>query len=343
MERPTVDILMATFNGERFLREQLDSILIQTYENFRLLIHDDASIDETVSILMEYKQKDSRIEIYLNDSNRGAVRTFEMLLAQSSAPLFMFSDQDDKWHRNKVEKSVTKFQMKSGTWMVYSDLRIVDKNLKVLDESFMKSNGYRPISSSYLNTLLIQQMIPGCSILGSEELRKRSLPFPKEVSMHDAWLCIVAGIYGEIQFLDLPLIDYRQHASNTIGALTSIQRWNSLTNLTWIDFKSSRSDFYRSEIKKMVSYHDFLSTDKNKQKTYLMREIVEYYTFFHYNLNPLKAIRKSIEFKSRYTSDGTARNLWWFFYHSFPFLCYSSLKVIGFVRKVFSYFRRAFS
>ena len=97
-----VDILLATYNGEKYIREQIDSILNQTYKEFRLLISDDGSTDGTRDILNEYKAKDDRIEIFMQEENLGVVKNFEFLLKKVEAKYYMFSDQDDIWKDEKI-------------------------------------------------------------------------------------------------------------------------------------------------------------------------------------------------------------------------------------------------
>ena len=105
-----INILMATYNGRRYLRDQIDSILNQTYSDFRLLISDDASTDSTVKILEEYEKKDSRVEIYCHEKNLGVVSNFEFLINKVRSEYFMFADQDDIWEPDKIEKSLKKLK-----------------------------------------------------------------------------------------------------------------------------------------------------------------------------------------------------------------------------------------
>ena len=121
-----VDVLLATYNGEKYLKEQIDSILEQTYSDFRLLISDDGSTDDTRKILEEYKNKDSRIQVFFQESNLGVVKNFEFLLKKVESKYYMFSDQDDIWKSEKIEKSLNKIQSDNCD-LVYSDLEVVDE------------------------------------------------------------------------------------------------------------------------------------------------------------------------------------------------------------------------
>ena len=135
-----VDVLLATYNGEKYLKEQIDSILEQTYSDFRLFISDDGSADDTRKILEEYKNKDSRIQVFFQESNLGVVKNFEFLLKKVESAYYMFSDQDDIWKAEKIEKSLNKIE-NDNCDLVYSDLEVVDEKLNVTYESYWKLKG----------------------------------------------------------------------------------------------------------------------------------------------------------------------------------------------------------
>ena len=122
-----IDILLATYNGEKYLEEQLDSILNQTYKNIRLVISDDNSKDNTTNILQKYAQKDNRIQLYLQPQNLGVVKNIEFLLNKVGNRFYMLSDQDDVWLPEKIEKTVEK-QKETNADLVFGDLEVGDKN-----------------------------------------------------------------------------------------------------------------------------------------------------------------------------------------------------------------------
>ena len=132
-----VDILLATYNGEQYLKEQLDSILAQSYNEFRLLISDDASTDDTVRILKEYEEKDTRITVFFQKENSGVIKNFEFLLERVENEYYMFSDQDDIWKEDKIEKSIKKIE-ETDSSLVYTDLEVVDSDLNVTYKSYWK-------------------------------------------------------------------------------------------------------------------------------------------------------------------------------------------------------------
>ena len=137
MNNEKIDIIIPTYNGEKFLSQQLDSIINQTYKNIRIIISDDCSKDSTQEILKEYKEKDSRIEIYLQEENLGVVKNVEFLLNKVENNFYMLSDQDDIWLPNKIEKTFEKLQQEQAD-LVFGDLEVVDENLNTIYESFWK-------------------------------------------------------------------------------------------------------------------------------------------------------------------------------------------------------------
>ena len=220
-----VDILMATYNGEKYLRPQIDSILNQTFKDFNLIICDDCSKDNTWKILEEYAQKDSRIKIIKNEKNLGYNKNFEKLLSFVTADYFMLSDQDDFWLPNKVEESYKKITTENLN-LVCSDLEVVDKNLNTIHpsmweywpdynikEKIKKSRDYR--------SCLMTNCITGCTTIVNSKLIEKLLPLPGYPIVHDWWIGLVAGSYGEIGYIEAALIKYRQHGNNQIGYVTT--------------------------------------------------------------------------------------------------------------------------
>ena len=114
-----IDVLLATYNGEKYLKEQIDSILNQTYKNIKLIISDDCSTDKTVEILKEYESRDDRIELYLQQQNLGVVKNIEFLLNKVKCPYYMLADQDDYWMPEKIEKSFETLKEKKSRFSIW--------------------------------------------------------------------------------------------------------------------------------------------------------------------------------------------------------------------------------
>ena len=216
-----IDVLLASYNGEKYIEAQISSILNQTYKNIKLIISDDCSTDGTKKILKEYAQKDDRIELYLQEKNLGVVKNIEFLLKKVSSNLYMLSDQDDVWLPEKIEKSA-KLLKENDADLVFGDLKIVDKDLNTIKDSFAKYmlldrkiNKY--IKSERLNYLY--NCVTGCTILGKSSFIKDILPIPSKSKyvVHDYWMGLIMSLKGKIAYIPEKYIKYRQHGNNQIG------------------------------------------------------------------------------------------------------------------------------
>jgi len=217
-----VDILLSTYNGEAYIKDQLDSIFDQSYKNIRVVVRDDGSCDRTLEIVKEYD-----VEILEAYENLGAKMSFAALLEyalnSSNSKYFMFADQDDVWSSDKVQKSIDRIKefekenTKSMPLLIHSNLRVVDENLKIMDSSFWHYSQIDPAKNSF-NRLLLQNTVTGCTMLINRELAYLALPIAPEAIMHDWWIALVAAKFGKIVALKESTMDYRQHSSNDTGA-----------------------------------------------------------------------------------------------------------------------------
>lgn len=221
----TVRILLATYNGEKYIGEMIESILAQDFTDWQLVLSDDQSKDATVSILEDYAAKyPDRITHYRSGLHFGnAQGHFLHLLSRfPDAPYIMFCDQDDIWHEQKVSATLKKMQEIEEPGVpavVHTDLRVVDGQLQEMAPSFMEYSG---ISGHrvQLKYLLVQNVVTGCTMMINRalaELANAHMPEGK-ILMHDWWLALIGAALGKIGFLDQATIDYRQHGNNTVGA-----------------------------------------------------------------------------------------------------------------------------
>lgn len=223
MKNPRVEILMATYNGSRYVINQIESFTRQTYANWRLIIGDDGSTDDTVKILTSYqKLHRGKIKIIKNRTNLGIVKNFNNLLANSSAEYVMFSDQDDIWLPEKIDITLQRMlsveKINPGKpVLVHTDLTVVDDNLQVLGQSFCKYQKLNPRIKS-LNRLMVQNNVTGCTVMINKQMKTLCLPIPDKVIMHDWYLSLLASYKGVIDFIPASTILYRQHHENRIGA-----------------------------------------------------------------------------------------------------------------------------
>ena len=220
-----IDILMSTYNGEEFLRPQLDSILTQDHREIRLLVRDDGSTDSTQSILDEYAAKDDRMSLIEDGAgNLGAFVSFMELVSRSTSPYFMFSDQDDVWLPDKVSRTMTKMNAvgvesrQDEPIAIFTDMTVVDDNLNVVHPSLWRYQGYEPAISRNWKKLLAQNVVLGCTLMANARVRELCIPFMLPELPHDHWVALHAAKYGTIDFIDVPTMLYRQHTQNYSGA-----------------------------------------------------------------------------------------------------------------------------
>lgn len=216
-----VDILLATYNGEKYLKEQIDSILNQTYRNIHLIISDDNSKDSTRKILDEYRKKDARITTYFQERNLGYIKNFEFLLTKVESNYYMLSDQDDVWLPEKIKKSMDKLKEENAD-LVFGDLEVVDEKLKTIYPSFgdfMQLNRKinKCINSYEVNYLY--NCVTGCTLLSKKEFIKDILPIPhnSKYMLHDFWIATMVALRGKLAYMPEKYIKYRQHGNNQIG------------------------------------------------------------------------------------------------------------------------------
>lgn len=210
-----VQILMSTYNGEKYLRQQLDSILNQTYPNIRILVRDDGSKDGTLRILKSYAEQYHNISYYQGD-NKGVIGSFFDLLKNSddNAAFYGLADQDDDWLPDKVARAVELLERsKEHIPLLYcSDTYIADENLNII-----KSDNKNPRPS--WGNALVQNICTGCTAVLNRYLRDIVKDIkPEHIIMHDWWLYLAAELFGEVCYDRNAYIKYRQHGHNVYGA-----------------------------------------------------------------------------------------------------------------------------
>lgn len=218
--KPRVDILMSTYNGEKYVAEQIESILSQTYADIRLTIRDDGSKDGTTTILSRYAKSDDRIQLILQE-NLGVVGSFYRLLqdADPAYQFFAFADQDDVWRLDKVERAVQVLTEYDSTMpLLYcAGLEYVSANLTHVGYSQNISK------TPSLNNALVQNIAQGCTIVINKVARELLLKhaWPPQVMMHDWWLYVVVSAFGKVVRDDFISMKYRQHGTNVVGGTVS--------------------------------------------------------------------------------------------------------------------------
>ena len=214
-----IDILLATYNADKYIAQQIDSILTQTYEDFKIIISDDGSKDNTISIINKYISKHSdKITLLPFTKNLGVKENFNYLLKNSNSEYIAFSDHDDIWIENKLEVSIKKLKQieNNSPALIYSDKSLVDEKIHLISLSSNKTENLKA-DNFKLNKLLVQNTASGCTIMINKKLKDIIGDIPDEAIMHDHYIMLIASIFGKIEYIDKPLILYRQHENNVIG------------------------------------------------------------------------------------------------------------------------------
>ena len=221
-----VEVLLGTYNGERFLREQIDSILEQDYPSVRILARDDASTDGTMAILSHYaEQAPERFTVLPGrEASGGAQWNFLRLMQASEAAFVCFADQDDVWLPDKISRSMRALHDLEARYgadvplLVFSDLRVVDEELHSLHESYWANEVICADDIHRLPRILQQNVVTGCTATLNRALVNLALRMAPEAPMHDYWVALIASTMGHAAPLKEATVLYRQHGGNVVGA-----------------------------------------------------------------------------------------------------------------------------
>ncbi len=250
---PEVAILLATYNGGRYLAEQIQSIIAQSYTNWKLFIRDDGSTDHTVDIIHQWLKDDDRIVFVTDDQGGlGAAKNFHALMQvvkNKGYQYIFFCDQDDIWNFDKISKQYHFFRGLEAMYgsdtplLVHSDLEVVDDHLHTIHKSLMQYQDISHVDHDPLNVLLVQNFVTGCTVMVNLPLLKYSLPMPDSAMMHDWWLALCATLSGKIAFLAESTVKYRQHETNEVGAKGFWWRCNFFNKKVRILFQKGQYNY----------------------------------------------------------------------------------------------------
>lgn len=227
-----IAILLATYNGEKYIGEQLKSLVNQTEQNFICYIHDDGSNDKTLKIIDEFKKDyPEKFVIWNYDSCKSAKNNFLSMLSKIKEKYVMFCDQDDIWLPNKIQKTFNKMReeekkFKDFPICVFTDMKVVDEKLNVISNSFFKKMKKNP-ENILLQQLLADNVVAGCTSMINKsciELCNKYVD-AKNIKMHDWWCALVAESCGKLVFLNETTSLYRQHSDNVVGIHKSKLNW----------------------------------------------------------------------------------------------------------------------
>ncbi|MCI4238931.1 glycosyltransferase family 2 protein [Dickeya dianthicola] len=216
-----ISIALATYNGGRYVRQQLDSIQHQTHQDFIIHVCDDGSRDDTLEVIRSHElYQQGKIRLYPGEGGQGAMKNFRRTIACCEDHYIALCDQDDYWVPEKLERQLkeVKAHEQGGVTPVlaFSDLEIVDAVLGPLHPSFYRAS-IKSSAASQPEDFVVSNHIPGCAMLFNRALKQLMEPMPDDIRMHDWWIALIAAHSGKIAYVDMPLIKYRQHGNNTVG------------------------------------------------------------------------------------------------------------------------------
>lgn len=274
-----VDILLATYNTNiQYLKEQIDSILNQTHKNIHLIINDDNSTNKEVQkILKQYEKQDNRITVYLQEENKGYIKNFEFLLTKSEAEYIMFSDHDDVWYPEKVEKSLETLQ-KEKVDLVYCNAHQINEKGEIIQKSYFKYKNI-PLIKGKDNLAISRCIGIGCSQMFTKSVKDKMIPYKENVIAQDWLAAFIANEGNGMAYIQEPLFGYRLHNSNIFGGRNLAQnlaRWKKENGNSYSSYLKYRKEkvidkAYLDGAKMCLQY---ATIEKNKE---FLNNLIKYY------------------------------------------------------------------
>jgi len=296
MQNALLNIAMATYNGEKYLKEQLDSIYSQSYQNIQIIACDDCSTDGTVDILKVYSQKNG-LKFIVNKKRSGFVKTFENAVHLCEGDYIAFSDQDDVWLPNKLEIQMNYMvefekQYPDKPLLIHHDVYIVDEMLTNKNIRFLKTFGH---ISGLKNMLFGNAKVQGATVLFNKKLKEISFPLPENLAFHDLFLSYICEVFGKRIYINEPYLLYRQHSNNQIGIQnkSKLEKTRSFFNRKVIIFPEKEADT-------LMLFNDRFQNALNDSEKIMIHEY-----FNIYNLKISLYHKVLIIIKNRFNSHGS--------------------------------------
>ena len=278
-----VVIVLASFNGADFLGEQLDSLIAQTESQWNLLIRDDGSTDDTLAIIRNYSSKDRRIQLLPGGGNTAdsAIGNFAILLEsafEQGAEYIFCCDQDDVWESKKLEFVLARLKQLEGeggvACLVHHDLVVVNESLELVADSFVELMKLQPGDQHHPRRLISRNEVTGCALACNRALLEFALPVSGQAIMHDWWLAMCAGFFGQLSYMPNKLVKYRQHSRNTIGAKSFWRGLNPFAN--WFAIWRLGNEEFLNTVKQATAFHGAMTDQLKKYPGHL--ETLKHYS-----------------------------------------------------------------
>lgn len=217
-----ISVCIASYNGEKYIKEQIESIIPQLKETDEIIVSDDYSSDNTISILESFN--DNRIKIFKNSLGKGVINNFQNAISHSTYNIIFLCDQDDIWRNDKVNVMLQQFEDENIT-LVLSNAKYINKIGESMESRFFE----KPVPENSQIKHFIKPLFLGCAIAFKKESVPKVFPIPKNIPMHDWWIGALHMYYGKVKYIDEDLIYYRRHDNNVTSRrkskLSKIIRW----------------------------------------------------------------------------------------------------------------------
>ena len=266
---------MCTYNGARYLPEQLDSICAQSYSNIEIIVVDDCSTDETVEILQDYQSRDLRIEVFQNPKNLGFVQNFSKAISLATGDYIALADQDDIWKPYKLEKFANKIQ---NHLLIYSDAILVDPDGLPLNRELTRPTD-NLVSGHCNQAFLFKNCVSGNTLMFKRELLQHILPIPN-VSFHDIWIAFVASSIGTITYTEEALIYYRRHENQVTDTQKHKKKgWHYLVQAPIRKIKKIREkeDENQRILNDFLAYKEFSEKISDQTLLSILYPLIDHY------------------------------------------------------------------
>lgn len=269
----TVCVLMSTYNGEKYLKEQLDSVLSQKNVELNVVIRDDGSKDRTIEIIKNYVKDNSNIRLITGNNIGPALSFLELLKEAPETEYYAFCDQDDYWKEDKLYKAVLMInnnEFGDLPALYYSNLTLTDEKLNIITKTSIK---YRSNKKTDRYIPLVDNMGTGCTMVMNKKLAELIIShMPNDITMHDAWCNIVCSLFGNVIFDTNSYIMYRQHNNNTIGM--DVEK--SITENAKMHLSRIKDTSLQPRFKNAASLWDCFGDELSKEDKEKIYEIISY-------------------------------------------------------------------
>lgn len=264
---PLISIAMATYNGEKYLKKQLDSIYAQTYKKIEVIVTDDCSTDKTVEILEQYSKMHG-LKYFINEENLGFVKNFEKAITLCRGEYIALSDQDDIWETDKIH---TLYDHIKDNLLIHSDASLIDESGEITASSYTQDS--HKVLRKNIIEYFFNNDVTGCTMMFSKKLLSTVLPMPENTISHDWWIAIQAKQQGETIYVPKALVQYRQHENNQIGA----------TDALGISSHTARVASHQKKLLFLQTLRQ--SMEWNKEEKKVLDDLIYYYqTYFDENI-----------------------------------------------------------